>query len=136
MEVDFDHAAPVLGRQLVEFHGLEDPGVADHRIETTEPVDRGAHDRLPALRIGHGIVRCHRNSARALDLQGHLIGDARVRALAVHRASDVVHHDRRTEARKLHRVESTETSSRSRDDHDLVIEVDHARAARLGSSER
>jgi hypothetical protein len=129
VEVDAEHPPPVRGGQLVEARGVEDPRVADDRVETTEPVDRGADDRRSAFRAGHGVVRRHRDAARAVDLLDDLVGDTAVRALAVHRASEVVHHHRCTAPGDLHRVQAAETSTCSGDDRDLAGEVDHVPAA-------
>src|SRR5262249_33265139 len=131
IQVHAEHASPVGLRQLVEGHAVEDARVAHDCIETTEPVDRGTNDRLPTLGARHGIVRRHRHTARALDLFDDLVSDARVRALAVHRTSEVVPPHRPTALRDLLRIEAAETSAGSSDDHDLAREVDHARGCPL-----
>ena len=123
VQVHAEHASPVGLRQLVEGHAVEDARVAHDCIETTEPVDRGTNDRLPALGARHGLVRRHRHTASPLDLFDDLVGDAGVRALAVHRASEVVHHHRPTAPRDLDRIEAAKTSAGSSDDHDLAFEV-------------
>ena len=70
----------------------------------------------PPSGLRHGVVRCHRHAARALDLFDDLVGDARSPRLAVHRAAEVVHHHRPAAPRDLHRVEAAEASTGSRDD--------------------
>src|SRR4029453_12959374 len=113
-------------RQFVEGHGGQDARVAHDRVEPTKRVDRGTNDRLAALGTRHGLVRRHRHTPRALDLFDDLVGDAGVRALAVHRASEGVHHHRPTAPRNLNRIEAAETSASSSDDYNLVVKVDHA----------
>src|SRR5262249_40067037 len=126
-EVYVDHAPPGRGGESFEIHGVEYPSVAHDCIETTEPVDRDTNDRLSPLGTRHGLVRRHRHTAHALDLFDDLVGDPRVRALAVHRASEIVHHHRPTASRNFHRIEAAETSASSSDDHDLASKVDHGR---------
>src|SRR5262249_47577778 len=118
-------------RQFVEGHAVEDARVAHDRVESTKRIDRGTNDRLPALGTRHGLVRRHRHTTRALDLFDDLVSDGEVRALAVHRASEIVHHPRPAALRDLDRIEAAETSASPRDDHDLACKVDHARRCPL-----
>src|SRR5262245_4863389 len=129
VQVHAEHASPFGMRQFVEGHAVEDARVAHDRVEPTKGVDRGTNDRLAALWARHGLVRCHRHTARALDLFDDLVGDREVRALAVHRASEVVHHHRPAAPRDLQGIETAETSASASDDYDLVLEVDHATRA-------
>src|SRR5262245_2374375 len=126
VQVHAEHASPFGLRQFVEGHAAEAAGIAHDRVKATEGVDRGTNDRLAALGARHGFVRCNRQPARALDLGDHLVGDAGVRALAVHGASELVHHHQPTAPRNLHRKEEAETSSSSSDDHDLARKFYHA----------
>src|SRR5262249_1096629 len=121
-----EHASPFGLGQLVEGHAVEDARIAHDRVEATEGVDRGTNDRFAALGARHGFVRRNRQPARALDLGDDLVGDAGVRALAVHGASELVHHHRPTAPRNLHRKEAAETPASSSDDNDLARKVYHA----------
>src|SRR5262249_25096712 len=118
-------------RQLVEGHAVEDARVAHDCVEPTKRVDRGTNDRLAALWTRHRLVRRHRDTARALDLFDALVSDGEVRALPVHRASEVVHPHRPAAPRDLHGIEAPETSPSARDDHNLACKVDHARRCPL-----
>src|SRR5262245_23576228 len=131
VQVHAEHPSPFDMRQLVEGHAVEDARVAHDRVEPTKGVDRGTNDRLAALRARHGLVRRHRHAASALDLFDDLVSDGEVRALAVHRASEVVHHHRAAAPGDLHGIEAAESSASASDDHSLAREVYHAPAARF-----
>src|SRR5262245_64446953 len=131
VQMHAEHASPFGMRQLIEGHAVEDARVAHDRVEPTERVDRGTNDRLAALWARHGLVGRRRHTARALDLFDDLVSDGEVRALAVHRASEVVHHHRPAAPRDLRGIEAAETSASARDDHSLAREVYHAPAARF-----
>lgn len=125
VQVHAEHASPVLGRQILERNAVEDPRVADDRINAAEMVDCRAHYRLAAFAAVDRIVRGHRDATGALNLVDNLIGDARIGTFAVHGATEIVDHQRRTTTRQLHRVESPETATGSGDDGDLVVKVNH-----------
>ena len=126
VQVHAEHEPPVGRRQLLEGRGVEDARVAHDRVDATEPVDGGANDRLSALGAGHGVVRCDRHAPCTLDLEGDLVGDARVCAVAAHGSAEVVDHHGRATPRDLDGVEATEAPTCSSDDDYLAGEVDHA----------
>src|SRR5262249_1422136 len=125
------HAPPVRRLELVEIHRVEDPRVAHDCVETTEPFERDADDRLAALAARDRLVRRDRRAASPPDLVDDPIGDAVVPALAALRPAGVVHYHRAAASCDLDRVETTESPARSGDDRDLAREIDHLRADAL-----
>jgi NAD(P)-dependent dehydrogenase (short-subunit alcohol dehydrogenase family) len=125
VQVDLEHAAPLLDRELVEGRPSEDPCVADERIDPAKRVERGAHHRLTALRRRDRVMGRDGDAAVRLDLLDDLVGDAVVGAFAAHRATEVVDDHGRTAPRQIEGVETTEAAARACDDRDLPGEIDH-----------
>ncbi len=49
VEMDAQHAPPVVGGEMVEWDGIENARVADHGVESSECVEGGIDDGLSAL---------------------------------------------------------------------------------------
>jgi hypothetical protein len=133
VEVHVEHPPPFLARQVLERAGVEDAGVAHDGVEATELVDRGPDDRLAALGAVHRVVGRDGDAARVADLADHLVGDARVGAVAAHGRAEVVHHDRGAPAGEVEGVEAPEPSPRAGHEHHLVREVHPGTVATAGS---
>ena len=125
VEVHPQHAAPIVGRQLVERDAVEDSRIADHRVQPSEPIDGGADDRLAALGTVDRIVRRHCRAAGSGDLRDDLVRDGRVGAVTVHGPAEVIDHHRCAATRQLDRVEAAEAPPRAGDHRNLAFEVDH-----------
>jgi hypothetical protein len=122
VEMDLEHAAPVVSGEVLERLGLEDAGIAHDRVEAAELVDGRLHDRLA---VEDGLVRGHSHAARGANLGDDLVGDALVVAVAVHGGAEVVDHHRSTAPGQLQRVQPPQPAARTGDDHGLVVEGDH-----------
>ena len=125
VEVHAQHLPPVVERELVERDAVEDARIADDDVQTAESVHRGVDDGLAALGGVHRVVGGDRSAACLADLGDDLVGDARVGALATHRAAEVVDHHGRAAPREVEGVQPAESATRSRHDRDLPGEVDH-----------
>jgi hypothetical protein len=123
--VNSKHPAPLLDRHLVERHRPIDTGIAHHRIDATERIERCLHDRFAAFRRVYGVVARCRGSALVRDLLHHLFGHCLVGAVSENGATDVVHDDLSAPARRLQGVEPAQTAACAGDDDDLVVEIDH-----------
>ena len=115
-----------LDGQVLERDRLEDAGVAHHGVDAAELVEGASDDRLAALGRVDGVVRRDRRAAGASDLVDHVVGDAAVRAVARHRAAEVVDDDRRASSREVEGVEPPEAAPRPGHHDGLVVEPDHA----------
>ena len=113
------------GESCVERDAVEDAGIADDGVQSSEGVDRGVDDGLAALGTVHRIMRSDRPSARFLDLVDHLIGNARIRAVATHGAPEVVNHHRRAPPRQVEGIQPAQPTAGPSHDRDLALEVDH-----------
>ncbi len=113
------------GESSLERDAVEDAGIADDGVQPPEGVDRRVDDGLAALGAVDRIMRRDRPSARFPDLVDHLIGNARVRAVAAHGAPEVVHHHRRAPPRQVEGVQPAQPTAGAGHDRDLAFEVDH-----------
>jgi hypothetical protein len=100
LEVDADHAVPLVLGHVHEHPVAGDAGVVDEDVEAAELVDRLPDHRLRLAEVGD--VRAVRDGLTALrlDLGDDLLRRRRVRALARERRAEVVDDDLRAGARE------------------------------------
>ncbi len=92
--MDVEHPTPVVSWQLVEGKGVEDPGIAYHRVKPSELLRRPVHDGCRAVGAFDRVVRSDRNPSLVDDLRHNPVGDPPVTILSAHRDADVIDHDR------------------------------------------
>ena len=124
IEVDTQHRSPPFRSDLVKRRGLVDPGIANHRVDSAEGVERDLHDRGAPFRAVHRVVRGDCGATSTANLVDHAVSNARVDAFAAHRTADVVHHDSRPR-RAISKVETVQATPRAGHDRHLAVEADH-----------
>ena len=103
----------------------QDAGVVDEHVQVAERVDRLLHEALRAVPVGDVLAVDDRLAAQRLDLVDHLHRRARVAAVAVHVAAEIVDDDLGALAREQQRVLAAEAAPRAGDDRDPSVECTH-----------
>ena len=126
----------VHGEVLCERVGVElrhpgpahDAGVVHHDVDPAERVQGGV-DEGPTVVGSRDVTGVgDRVTARRDDLGGHGRRGAGIRAVALHRSTEVVDDDTRAACREQTRVRATDPAPRAGDDRDASVEADLAHA--------
>ena len=117
-QVDIKHRIELfrchVGKQLVPPH----PSIVDHCVNRAECIQRGCHNRLPALGRCHSIVRGDSHAALGLDRPHHSFGGAAFRAAD---PANIVDHHLRAPACQIERIGPAEALACSGDYGDLAV---------------
>ncbi len=116
----------VVGVRIGKGRPSDDAGVVDQDVEASEALDGRIDERLRAGSRGHVAVVGDRNSARGDDLGRDGRRRFGVRAIARHRAAEVVDDDARAPVGEQECIASADPTSRTRDDRDAPLEAVHA----------
>ena len=124
LEVHVEHGVHEVRPHVVERLVAQDSRVVDDDVHLAVGIDGGLNDRGAALGRGDRVVVRHSLAASGLDLVDDLLCSRGVLTGAIHRATEVVHHDQCAAPGEQQCVLAAEATTCTSDDCNLAVETD------------
>ena len=125
-QVHRDDPVPLLFGHVVDHAVAQEPGRVLDDVQAAEGVHGLLNHAVHRRQIGDAFGVGDRLAAGRADLVDHRLGRARIRALAVDAAAQVIDHDLGPLARRDQRDVPPDAASAAGDQHHLAVQKSHA----------